>query len=345
MRQNELVVYNRKLRSELEKLVNEDKVEMAKLKAVEYLEKQRQIQQFELIMHLSEIIEQYNSNGYTESKDKLKNVETESKFQGFVYAISKVDIKDYRQFIDGLKQHLGKDYVKECQTNQNKLVDELILKTFKDSHIDCNHIDELINKISNPDDKFEDWKQNPNQYTDANWNYGTTNPDIMDQVLQQQSNKDQSNLNMNMNMNMNMNGMDHNVNMNNMGMPMGMNMGMSNNQGCNQINSMGMPVGMGMQGNNMGMPDGMGMQGNNMGMPEGMGHSGSGGYNGGGISNINDNNYGMVDNSNANQINSLNNMGGGVLSSDDGNMNMNMNNSTSETEKELEERLKRLKDL
>lgn len=58
MRQNELVVQNRKLRSELEKLVNEDKVEMAKLKAVEYLEKQRQIQQFELIMHLSEIIEQ-----------------------------------------------------------------------------------------------------------------------------------------------------------------------------------------------------------------------------------------------------------------------------------------------
>jgi len=35
LRQNELVTYNRKLRAELEKLVNEDKTEMAKLKAVE----------------------------------------------------------------------------------------------------------------------------------------------------------------------------------------------------------------------------------------------------------------------------------------------------------------------
>jgi len=35
MRQNELVAYNRKLRKELEKLVEEDKIEMAKLKAVE----------------------------------------------------------------------------------------------------------------------------------------------------------------------------------------------------------------------------------------------------------------------------------------------------------------------
>jgi len=35
LRQNELVTYNRKLRTELEKLVNEDKTEMAKLKAVE----------------------------------------------------------------------------------------------------------------------------------------------------------------------------------------------------------------------------------------------------------------------------------------------------------------------
>jgi len=60
-------------------------------------------------MHLSEIIEQYNTNGYTESKEKIKDVETESKLQGFIYAISKVDIKDYKQLIEGFKSHFGKD--------------------------------------------------------------------------------------------------------------------------------------------------------------------------------------------------------------------------------------------
>jgi len=144
-------------------------------------------------MHLSEIIEQYNTNGYTESKEKIKDVETESKLQGFIYAISKVDIKDYKQLIEGFKSHFGKEWIKECQNNTNKMVDELILKTFKDSHVDCNHIDEFINKLSNTNSDLLDidtWKQNPNQYENVNWNNGTTDPNIMNQVLQQQNNKE-----------------------------------------------------------------------------------------------------------------------------------------------------------
>lgn len=73
------------------------------------------------------------------------------------------------------------------------MVDELILKTFKDSHVDCNHIDEFINKLSNTNSDLLDidtWKQNPNQYENVNWNHGTTDPNIMNQVLQQQNNKE-----------------------------------------------------------------------------------------------------------------------------------------------------------
>jgi len=73
------------------------------------------------------------------------------------------------------------------------MVDELILKTFKDSHVDCNHIDEFINKLSNTNSDLLDidtWKQNPIQYENVNWNHGTTDPNIMNQVLQQQNNKE-----------------------------------------------------------------------------------------------------------------------------------------------------------
>jgi len=99
MRQNELVNHNRKLKNELEKLVQDDKIEMAKLKAVEYLEKQKQIQQYEICMHLCDMIAQYNINGYLYSPEKMKDIENESKFQGFIYCCQRVPIKDLKAFI------------------------------------------------------------------------------------------------------------------------------------------------------------------------------------------------------------------------------------------------------
>jgi len=102
------------------------------------------------------------------------------------------------------------------------MVDEVILKTFKDSHIDCNHIDELIRQISDPENAMDKWKQNSVDLEQANWNNGTTDVNIMDQILQKEKDK-QNNIGMGVpsdcmnqmgNMGMPMNGMPMN------GMPM-----------------------------------------------------------------------------------------------------------------------------
>lgn len=110
----------------------------------------------------------------------------------------------------------------------------------------------------------------------------------------------------------------NNNQLNGMGMPMGMNMGMPNNcNDNNQINSMGMPMGMGMP-NNMNNN----VQMNGMGMPLND-SSNLNGYNMG-INVQNDQTSTFAD-VNQNQINNLNNMGGGVLSYNEDN---SINNNT-----------------
>ena len=71
------------------------------------------------------------------------------------------------------------------------MVDEVILKTFKDSHIDCNHIDELIRQISDHENAMDKWKQNSVDLEQANWNNGTTDVNNMDQKIK----KSKSNIN------------------------------------------------------------------------------------------------------------------------------------------------------
>jgi len=198
------------------------------------------------------------------------------------------------------------------------MVDEVILKTFKDNHVDCNHIDELIRQISDPDSGLDKWKQNNVDLQQANWNNNTTDVNIMDQILTQQSQKDNQNSGMGMpsefanqmgNTGMPVNGMPMN------GMPM-------NGMPMNGMPMNGMPMnGMPMNGMPMnGMPmNGMPMNGMPMnGMPMNNLSDNIGTVNPG--NDINANNMNMPNpnviqpNTNLDQINSLNKMGGGVLS-------------------------------
>jgi len=173
------------------------------------------------------------------------------------------------------------------------MVDEIILKTFKDNHVDCNHIDELIRQISDPDSGLDKWKQNNVDLQQANWNNNTTDVNIMDQILTQQSQKDNQNSGMGMpsefsnqmgNTGMPMNGMPMN------GMPM-------NGMPMNGMPMNGMPMN-GMPMNNLSdnivtVNPGNDINANNMNMPN---------------PNV------IQPNTNLDQINSLNKMGGGVLS-------------------------------
>jgi len=158
------------------------------------------------------------------------------------------------------------------------MVDEIILKTFKDNHVDCNHIDELIRQISDPDSGLDKWKQNNVDLQQANWNNNTTDVNIMDQILTQQSQKDNQN--------------------SGMGMP---------SEFSNQMGNTGMPMN-GMPMNGMPMN---GMPMNNLSDNIGTVNPGN---------NINANNTNIPNpnviqqNTNLDQINSLNKMGGGVLS-------------------------------